>query len=93
MEFIIHGTTSTNLMKIIKDGYIDNTPNKHLAAYDNHPKQIFTNLMFKGISNQATQVPFWYQACVLLDKKILIDQPFYSTKEAWEGLALILKKD
>ena len=48
-EFIIHGTLYKNLLKILKDGYIDNNPDKKNLDYISNPKQIFTQLIYKNI--------------------------------------------
>jgi hypothetical protein len=81
LEYIIHGTSDENLIKILKKGYIDNNPpKKHIMMLnDNPPKQIFTQLIYKDIHNEKYQKPHWYSAAIVLDKKILKDYPFYAT--------------
>ena len=82
-EYIIHGTLEEQLVKILEDGYINNNPNKKLfiglAHYDKKPKQIFTQLVYYDIPNQANVKPHWWNIAIVLDKKILKDYPFYAT--------------
>jgi hypothetical protein len=82
-EYIIHGTSDVNLIKILKAGYIDNNPSKKdllmLREWDVKTKQIFTQLIYKDIPNEKYQNPHWYSAAIVLDKKILKDYPFYAT--------------
>ena len=54
LEYIIHGTNDDNLIKILKDGYIDNNPSKKdiILLRDNPSKQIFTQLIYKDIPNE-----------------------------------------
>ncbi len=79
MEYIIHGTLTNYLIKILKDGYIDNKPDKPVCSYDKHPNQIFSNLIFKGIRDEENQSPYWFESAIILDLKILKEQPFYAT--------------
>ena len=82
-EYIIHGTSDENLIKILKAGYINNNPSKKdllmLNEMDIKTKQIFTQLIYKDIHNEKYQKPHWYSAAIVLDKKILKDYPFYAT--------------
>lgn len=80
-EYIIHGTMEEQLVKILKDGYINNNPNKKyfIGYYDKKPKQIFTQLVYYDIPNQANIKPHWWNIAIVLDKKILKDYPFYAT--------------
>ena len=82
-EYIIHGTTDDNLIKILKAGYIDNNPSKKdflmLKDWESKTKQIFTQLIYKDIPNEKNQKPHWYSSAIILDKKILKDYPFYAT--------------
>jgi hypothetical protein len=41
--------------------------------------QIFTQLIYKNIPNQAHQITHWWNCAIILDKSILKDYPFYST--------------
>ena len=82
-EYIIHGTSEVNLIKIVKAGYIDNNPSKKdllmLREWYVKSKQIFTQLVYKDIPNDKHQKPHWYSSAFVLDKKILKDYPFYAT--------------
>ena len=80
-EYIIHGTQVKNIIKILKDGYIDNDPpKKDIVMLINKPaKQIFTQLIYKDIPNEKEQKPNWGMCAIVLDKKILKDYPFYAT--------------
>lgn len=82
-EYIIHGTTEVNLIKILKAGYIDNNPSKKdllmLKEWGAKTKQIFTQLIYKDIPNEKNQNPHWYGAAIVLDKQLLKDYPFYAT--------------
>jgi hypothetical protein len=80
-EYIIHGTNSVNLLNILNNGYIDNTPpKKHIMMlHDNPPKQIFTQLIYKDLPNEKIERPLWFNCAIVLDKKILKDYPFYAT--------------
>ena len=42
-------------------------------------KQIFTNLIYKGIPNEDKKLPFWFETAIVLDKEILKEQPSYAT--------------
>lgn len=80
-EYIVHGTTPQNLIKILQDGYIDNKPSKkHITMLQDKPSnQIFTQLVYKDIPNQKEQIQHWFSCAIILDKNILKDYPFYST--------------
>ena len=80
-EYIIHGTKSNNLLEILKVGYIDNSPPKKNIGMllDNHPKQIFSQLIYKDIPNEKIERPLWFNCAIVLDKQILKDYPFYAT--------------
>lgn len=81
-EYIIHGTQIENLIKILQDGYINNKPLKKdiIILQDKPSNQIFTQLVYKDIPNQADVVPHWWNCAIVLDKKILKDLPFYATR-------------
>ena len=81
-EYIIHGTKVENLIKILQDGYINNKPLKKdiIMLKDKPSNQIFTQLVYKDIPNQADVVPHWWNCAIVLDKKILKDLPFYATR-------------
>ena len=81
-EYIIHGTKVENLIKILQDGYINNKPLKKdiIILQDKPSNQIFTQLVYKDIPNQADVVPHWWNCAIVLDKKILKDLPFYATR-------------
>jgi hypothetical protein len=54
-EYIIHGTQTKNLIKILHDGYIDNDPDKKYMAMLGEwgkTKQIFAQLIYKDIPNE-----------------------------------------
>jgi len=80
-EYIIHGTQTKNIIKILKDGYIDNDPpKKDIVMLINKPaKQIFSQLIYKDIPNEKEQKPNWGMCAIILDKKLLKDYPFYAT--------------
>jgi hypothetical protein len=80
-EYIIHGTQLTNLIQILKDGYIDNKPSKkNITILKYKPSnQIFTQLVYYNIPNQAEQIPHWFNCAIVLDKSLLKDYPFYAT--------------
>ena len=80
-EYIIHGTQIKNLIKILKDGYIDNKPIKKdiIILKDKPSNQIFTQLIYRDIPEQHDQRPHWWSCAIVLDKKILKDYPFYAT--------------
>ena len=81
-EYIIHGTKVENLSKILQDGYINNKPSKKDIIILQHKpsNQIFTQLVYKDIPNQADVIPHWWDCAIVLDKKILKDLPFYATR-------------
>ena len=80
-DYLIHGTQPENLIKILKDGYIDNKPDKkYIGMLQNSPSnQIFTQLIYRDIPNEKEQKPHWGMCAIVLDKKILKDYPFYAT--------------
>ena len=80
-EYIIHGTNTVNLLDILKEGYIDNTPPKKniMMLTDNSPNQIFTQLIYKDIPNEKIERPIWFNCAIILDNQILKDYPFYAT--------------
>lgn len=41
--------------------------------------QIFTQLLYRDLPNESIQVPHFHEYCLILDKKILKDYPFYAT--------------
>ena len=54
-EYIIHGTQIKNLIKILKDGYINNDPDKKdivMLKDWGKTRQIFTQLIYKDIPNE-----------------------------------------
>ena len=80
-EYIIHGTSSENLESILKDGFISiNNKKKKVAQklINEEINQIFTQLVYRNIPNEKFERPFWFQCCIVLDKKILKDYPFYA---------------
>ncbi len=82
-EYIIHGTQTKNLIKILHDGYIDNNPDKKYMATLSEwgkTKQIFAQLIYKDIPNEKKQNPMWGMCAIVLDKKLLKDYPFYATR-------------
>ena len=74
-EYIIHGTSDENIIKILKAGYINNNPSKKdllmLNEMDIKTKQIFTQLIYKDIHNEKYQKPRTKAAFVewIKDKK------------------------
>ena len=81
-EYIIHGTQIKNLIKILKDGYINNDPDKKdMFMLKDWGKimQIFTQLIYKDIPNENKKTYSWGTCIIVLDKKILKDYSFYAT--------------
>ena len=80
-DYLIHGTQPENLLKILKDGFINNKPDKkYIGMLQNSPSnQIFTQLIYRDIPNEKEQNPHWWSCAIVLDKKILKDYPFYAT--------------
>jgi len=80
-EYITHGTTIDNLKSILQKKYLDtNVKENDLAILDKSYGQIFTHLIYRNIPNQEYEdTPHWFQVCLVFDKKILKDLPFYST--------------
>ena len=80
-DYLIHGTQPENLLKILKDGFINNKPDKkYIGMLQNSPSnQIFTQLIYRDIPNEKEQRPHWGMCAIVLDKKILKDYPFYAT--------------
>jgi hypothetical protein len=77
-QYIIHGTN--NLIKILKDGYINNNVSKKdRYILDKSIGQIFTQLIFYDIPNENFQPPHWGVYCIVLNSEILKDLPFYAT--------------
>lgn len=68
LEYIIHGTNDDNLIKILKDGYIDNNPSKKdiILLRDNPSKQIFTQLIYKDIPNEKRNNGHWWSSAIVL---------------------------
>lgn len=81
-DYIIHGTKLENLINILQDGYINNTPSKKDSTMlkDKPSNQIFTQLVYKNIPNQANQIPHWWNCAIVLDKQLLKEYPFYATR-------------
>jgi hypothetical protein len=81
-EYIIHGTVAKNLKYILKSGYIEAHINKKKETMLNKSlkiNQIFTQLLYRNLPNEHIQIPHWWFCCIVLDKKILKDYPFYAT--------------
>lgn len=81
-EYIIHGTTADNLENILNVKYIEaNINKKGHGVLDNSQavNQIFTQLLYRNLPNENIQIPHWSKCCLVLDKKILKDYPFYAT--------------
>jgi hypothetical protein len=81
-EYLVHGTYYENLLNILKDGYIDIKPkskNAIIMLDDKPPRQIFTQLLYYDIPNQANTIPHWMTSAIILDKQLLADYPFYAT--------------
>ena len=77
-EYIIHGTQ--NLESILQDKYIKTKVKKDKRAIIHDPiNQIFTQLLYRDLPNEIIQVPHFHKYCLILDKKILKDYPFYAT--------------
>ena len=80
-EYIIHGTYEKNLKNILKDGYINsNVKKKHLTMLKyKSSNQIFTQLLYRDLPNEDTQIPHYGMCALVLDKVLLKDFPFYAT--------------
>lgn len=81
-EYIIHGTTDENLEDILKSGYIEADIDKKkegILMKSQAVNQIFTQLLYGDLPNENIQYPHWFNCCIVLDKKILKDYPFYAT--------------
>jgi len=80
--YIIHGTTDKNLANILKSGYLEadiDKKNEGVLSESDKVNQIFTQLLYRGLPNQKYQIPYWFNCCIVLDKQILKDYPFYAT--------------
>jgi len=80
--YIIHGTTDKNLVNILKSGYLEaniDKKNEGVLSQTDKVNQIFTQLLYRGLPNQKYQIPYWFNCCIVLDKQILKDYPFYAT--------------
>ena len=80
-EYIIHGTTAKNLEDILNSKYIEaNINNKNEGMLlNNSVNQIFTQLLYRNLPNENIQIPQFFNCCIILNKKILKDYPFYAT--------------
>jgi len=78
-EYILHSTKINNLENILKDEFININPGKYNGILPDSHNQIFTQLIYKDIQKEKTQIPSWFNCCFVLDKKILKDYPFYAT--------------
>jgi hypothetical protein len=81
-EYIIHGTSYENLVDILKSGCIEANISKKkegLLMEEHQVNQIFTQLLYRNLPDENIQYPHWFQCCIVLDKKILKDYPFYAT--------------
>jgi len=81
-EYIIHGTTDKNLINILKSEYIEANIDKKkegMLVKSQAVNQIFTQLLYRNLPNENIQIPHWFNCCIVLDKKILKDYPFYAT--------------
>ena len=80
-EYIIHGTSDENLENILKSGYIEAHIDKKkdgILIESQKVNQIFTQLLYRNLSYENIQHPHWLSCCIVLDKKILKDYPFYA---------------
>lgn len=80
--YIIHGTTEKNLLNILKSGYLEtdiDKKNNGILSESDKVNQIFTQLLYRGLPNQKYQIPYWSNCCLVFDKQILKDYPFYAT--------------
>jgi len=79
--YIIHGTTDENLEDILKSGYIEANIDKKkegILVKSQAVNQIFTQLLYRNLPYENIQYPHWLSCCIVLDKKILKDYPFYA---------------
>jgi hypothetical protein len=79
-EYIIHGTQVENLLSILQDGYIDINRREGDKIIENDIKQIFTQIIYRDLPNQESQIAHWGPCVIVLDKKILKDYAFYATR-------------
>ena len=82
MTYVVHSTrTVDNLLRILSDGYVNNVPTGDtMLSLEHHPKQIFTQLVYKGIPNEQSQRPFWIgQSCLVFKPEVLRELAFYAT--------------
>lgn len=80
--YIIHGTTHENLVDILSSEYIEANIDKKkqgMLIESQAVNQIFTQLLYRDLPNENIQIPHWFNCCIVLDKKILKDYPFYAT--------------
>ena len=78
-EYLLHGTNFESCISCIRNRQISVNPKPRFRQMsENSFRQIFTQIIFPNIPNQANQNPFWYNCCFILDKKILRDLPFYA---------------
>lgn len=92
-EYIIHGTQ--NLESILQDKYIKTKVKKDKRAMIHDPiNQIFTQFLYKDLPNESIQIPHFHKYCLILDKKILKDYPFYATyiDGFYDNLMMLLQK-
>lgn len=82
-SYVIHGTNLDNLIHILKSGYLETNPKyaqKFLDEEHYNPNQIFTQILFKDLPDEAHQRPHWWGVAIVLDKKILKEQKWYATR-------------
>lgn len=81
-SYVIHGTTLDNLIHILKSGCLETNPKyakKFLDEEQYNPHQIFTQILFKDLPDEAHQRPHWWGVGIVIDKKLLKEQKWYAT--------------
>lgn len=85
--YIIHGTHENNLLPILKNKCLSITKlsKSQTVSLGEIPKQIFTQVIYRDIPYEETQVPFWHYVAIVLRKDILKTAPFYATSVGGYG--------
>ena len=67
IEYIIHRTTVKNLEDILNSKYIEaNINNKNKGMLQNNSvNQIFTQLLYRNLSNENIQIPYWFDCAII----------------------------
>lgn len=71
-QYLIHGTMLAYLPEILSLGKFQSTHR------DYSPRQITTQILFKDLPHQETQLPHWLMCGIILDKRILKAMRWYA---------------